>query len=208
MEWSRPTRAMYRRRVWRPGSRRRAGATARHSAGRCSPFAAISCWWPTRSSGRRSASRAGPRTSCRTRYCAPIGDSRNSAARPAPSGGTGCGRSWSAAWPITGGGTREPPGGGRAARSRSSRGSSRGPDLGIRRPAANSPGSSARERCLAAMDRLPDHYREVVIWHHRERLPFEEIGRRRGISAEATRKLWTRALGRLRQELGSEYGSP
>jgi RNA polymerase sigma-70 factor, ECF subfamily len=61
---------------------------------------------------------------------------------------------------------------------------------------------------LSAMDRLPEHYREVVIWHHRERLQFEEIGRRKGISAEAARKLWTRALGRLRQELGSENGSP
>jgi RNA polymerase sigma-70 factor (ECF subfamily) len=61
---------------------------------------------------------------------------------------------------------------------------------------------------LAAIDRLPAHYRDVVIWHHRERLPFEEIGRRRDISAEAARKLWTRALGHLRQELGSDYGSP
>src|SRR5262249_41540733 len=61
---------------------------------------------------------------------------------------------------------------------------------------------------MAAIDRLPDHYRDVVIWHHRERLPFEEIGRRHDISAEAARKLWTRALGRLRQELGSDYGSP
>jgi RNA polymerase sigma-70 factor, ECF subfamily len=60
---------------------------------------------------------------------------------------------------------------------------------------------------LAAVDRLPAHYRDVVIWHHRERLPFEEIGRRRGISAEAARKLWTRALGRLRRELGSDYVS-
>ncbi len=61
---------------------------------------------------------------------------------------------------------------------------------------------------LAAMDRLPEHYREAVTWHHRERLPFEEIGRRRGISAEAARKLWTRALCRLRQELDSDHGSP
>jgi RNA polymerase sigma-70 factor (ECF subfamily) len=65
-----------------------------------------------------------------------------------------------------------------------------------------------RERALlAAVDRLPEHYREVVVWHHRERLPFEEVGRRRGISAEAARKLWTRALGRLREELGSDHGS-
>jgi RNA polymerase sigma-70 factor, ECF subfamily len=64
-----------------------------------------------------------------------------------------------------------------------------------------------REQETALMDalaRLPEHYREVVIWHHREQLAFEEIGRRRGISAEAARKLWTRALGRLRKELGSD----
>ena len=61
---------------------------------------------------------------------------------------------------------------------------------------------------IAAVDQLPEHYREVVIGHHRDRLSFAEIGLHRGISAEAARKLWTRALGRLRQELGSEYESP
>jgi RNA polymerase sigma-70 factor (ECF subfamily) len=58
---------------------------------------------------------------------------------------------------------------------------------------------------MEALERLPEHYRQVVIWHHREGLPFEEIGRRRGISAEAARKLWTRALGCLRKELGPSY---
>jgi RNA polymerase sigma-70 factor, ECF subfamily len=52
------------------------------------------------------------------------------------------------------------------------------------------------------LQRLPDHYRQVVVWHHREQLSFEEIGQRCQISAEAARKLWTRALGRLRKELG------
>jgi RNA polymerase sigma-70 factor (ECF subfamily) len=61
---------------------------------------------------------------------------------------------------------------------------------------------------LAAIDRLPERHRAVVIGHHRDRESFEQIGRRLGISAEAARKLWTRALGRLRQELGSEHGSP
>jgi RNA polymerase sigma-70 factor (ECF subfamily) len=66
-----------------------------------------------------------------------------------------------------------------------------------------------REAALvAAVDRLPCQYREVVIFHHREELPFDEIGRRRGISAEAARKLWARALDRLRKELEREYGSP
>jgi DNA-directed RNA polymerase specialized sigma24 family protein len=45
----------------------------------------------------------------------------------------------------------------------------------------------------------------VVVWHHLEQLPFEEIGQRCQISAEAARKLWTRALGRLRKELGPSY---
>jgi RNA polymerase sigma-70 factor (ECF subfamily) len=60
---------------------------------------------------------------------------------------------------------------------------------------------------LEGLERLPDRYREVVIWHHRDRLSFGEIGRRLGISAEAARKLWTRALGRLRKELGPAHDS-
>ena len=54
---------------------------------------------------------------------------------------------------------------------------------------------------------MPDHYREIITWHHREQLSFEEIGRRHGISAEAARKRWTRALGRLRKELGPSHDS-
>jgi len=60
---------------------------------------------------------------------------------------------------------------------------------------------------IEVLERLPDHYREVVVWHHREQLSFEEIGERSGISAEAARKLWTRALGRLRKELGPAHDS-
>lgn len=60
-----------------------------------------------------------------------------------------------------------------------------------------------RARALdEAILRLPEHYREVVVWRHRERLAFGEIGRRRGISEEAARKLWKRALSHLRKELG------
>jgi RNA polymerase sigma-70 factor, ECF subfamily len=60
---------------------------------------------------------------------------------------------------------------------------------------------------VEGLNRIPDHYREVVTWHHREQLSFEEIGRRHGISAEAARKRWTRALGRLRKELGPSHDS-
>jgi RNA polymerase sigma-70 factor, ECF subfamily len=60
---------------------------------------------------------------------------------------------------------------------------------------------------IKGLERLPDHYRQVVTWHHRHQLSFEEIGRRCGISAEAARKLWKRALGRLRKELGPAHDS-
>jgi RNA polymerase sigma-70 factor, ECF subfamily len=58
---------------------------------------------------------------------------------------------------------------------------------------------------IEGLDRLPERYRAVVIWHQREGLSFEEIGRRCGSSAEAARKLWTRALVRLRKELGPDH---
>ncbi len=65
-----------------------------------------------------------------------------------------------------------------------------------------------REAALVeAVDRLPEQYRQVVVWHHREQLSFVEIGRRCEISAEAGRKLWKRALARLRKELGPAYDS-
>jgi RNA polymerase sigma-70 factor (ECF subfamily) len=52
-----------------------------------------------------------------------------------------------------------------------------------------------------ALGRLPDHYRQVVVWRHQEQAGFEEIGRRLGCSTEAARKVWNRAIHQLRQEL-------
>ncbi len=46
-----------------------------------------------------------------------------------------------------------------------------------------------KEALLEALSHLPDHYREVVIEHHQDKLPFEEIGRRRGITDEAAQAL-------------------
>jgi RNA polymerase sigma-70 factor (ECF subfamily) len=69
------------------------------------------------------------------------------------------------------------------------------------------PGSelAAREqvaRLLAAVDQLPEHYRDVVRLRHQEGLSFEEIGARTGRSAEAARKVWARAVQLLRERLG------
>jgi len=63
-----------------------------------------------------------------------------------------------------------------------------------------------RESALrAALERLPEHYRLVVMWHHEEQLTFEQIATRMGISDEAARKVWARALLRLKDALGAAH---
>src|SRR5262245_47369929 len=56
----------------------------------------------------------------------------------------------------------------------------------------------AIERGLA---RLPDDYRLIIIWHDRDGLSFDEIGRRLRRSPDAARRLWSRAIGRLQEVL-------
>ncbi len=60
---------------------------------------------------------------------------------------------------------------------------------------------------MEALERLPAHYRNVVIWHHREQRSFDEISQLTGNSPEAARKIWTRALICLRKELGPAHDS-
>jgi RNA polymerase sigma-70 factor (ECF subfamily) len=57
-----------------------------------------------------------------------------------------------------------------------------------------------------ALEQLPEQYRQVIVLHHRERLPFEEVGRRLGRSAEAARKLWARAVEKLQRNLETPDG--
>jgi RNA polymerase sigma-70 factor (ECF subfamily) len=58
---------------------------------------------------------------------------------------------------------------------------------------------------MAALGRIPEDYRRVVVWYQYDRLTFDEIGQRLGRSAEAVRKLWSRALLRLTEELGPAH---
>jgi RNA polymerase sigma-70 factor (ECF subfamily) len=61
------------------------------------------------------------------------------------------------------------------------------------------------ERALAltaAVQRLPDHYRQIILWRQMENLSFEEMAARLDRSVEAVRKLWWRAVKQLEQELG------
>jgi RNA polymerase sigma-70 factor, ECF subfamily len=52
---------------------------------------------------------------------------------------------------------------------------------------------------------LPEDYRRVLAWRYQEQKSFEEIGRLMDRSAEAVRKLWWRALGRLQAELEAPH---
>lgn len=57
------------------------------------------------------------------------------------------------------------------------------------------------EAVLRALDRVPEHYRQVILWRQWERLSFEEIGRRLDKNVDAARMVWWRAIERLRLEL-------
>ena len=52
----------------------------------------------------------------------------------------------------------------------------------------------------AALDRVPEDYREVIILRHLEGLSHEAVARRMGRQPGAVRMLWVRALSRLREE--------
>jgi RNA polymerase sigma-70 factor (ECF subfamily) len=64
-----------------------------------------------------------------------------------------------------------------------------------------------RERAAVLADllaQLPSHYREVIVLRDLEGLGFAEVGIRMGRSTAAVRKLWVRAIDRLRQLLERE----
>jgi RNA polymerase sigma-70 factor, ECF subfamily len=52
-----------------------------------------------------------------------------------------------------------------------------------------------------ALARLPDEYRSVILWRHRDKLSFAEIGERTNRSPDAARMYWKRAVKKLQEEL-------
>lgn len=58
------------------------------------------------------------------------------------------------------------------------------------------------ERLAVALDRLPEHYRNAVVWAYVDGLPHVEIGRRLGRSEDASKMLLMRAMVKLGEELG------
>jgi RNA polymerase sigma-70 factor (ECF subfamily) len=53
-----------------------------------------------------------------------------------------------------------------------------------------------------ALERLPTAYHDVLVLHHLQECDFPEVARRLGRSVEAVKKLWARALARLRRSVG------
>ncbi len=56
---------------------------------------------------------------------------------------------------------------------------------------------------VAALDRLPERLRQVIVWRHQEDCTFDEIGRQLDRSNVAARKLWLRAIEQLQQAMRS-----
>ena len=69
--------------------------------------------------------------------------------------------------------------------------------------------SKAEERDLLerAVERLPEAYRRVILLVNRDHRSFAEAGRELERSTEAARKLWSRAIVRLREEFGATHES-
>jgi RNA polymerase sigma-70 factor (ECF subfamily) len=76
-------------------------------------------------------------------------------------------------------------------------------DLGLVAPHSSPSQQAARHEqgwwLATALEQLPEDYRQVLVLRHLEECDFAEVARRMGRSVEAVKKLWARALARLRR---------
>jgi RNA polymerase sigma-70 factor, ECF subfamily len=75
----------------------------------------------------------------------------------------------------------------------------------LARDASPSQQAARREQAVLladALGRLPADYRETLILRHLEGLSFADVAARMGRTTDSVKKLWARALGRLRDMLG------
>jgi RNA polymerase sigma-70 factor (ECF subfamily) len=87
--------------------------------------------------------------------------------------------------------------------------SSRMLEHGLAAP-AESPSQEAARReqstLLAdALERLPAHYRDVLVLRHLEGLTFPEVARRMERTQDSVEKLWLRALSQLRKQIAEGH---
>jgi RNA polymerase sigma-70 factor (ECF subfamily) len=84
--------------------------------------------------------------------------------------------------------------------------SSMGPGLTVAAPQPTPSGEAVgQERAAAvraALDQLPEDYRQVLVLRYEQGRTFAEIGEMMGRSGNAIRKLWLRAVERVQQALG------
>jgi RNA polymerase sigma-70 factor, ECF subfamily len=78
----------------------------------------------------------------------------------------------------------------------------RGVPADIASPSKQAVARESTARLARALDRLPAHYRHVILLRHFDGLPFAEVAARMERSVESVEKLWVRALAQLRQVLG------
>ncbi len=56
----------------------------------------------------------------------------------------------------------------------------------------------------AALESLPDDYRQVIVLRHLEGLPFAEVARLMNRSVNSVEKLWVRSLAKLQTNMGEQ----
>jgi RNA polymerase sigma-70 factor (ECF subfamily) len=79
-------------------------------------------------------------------------------------------------------------------------GGSGGPAADVPTPSREAIEEEEARVLRAALDRLPDDYRRVLRLRFEEERSFEDIGRLLGLTPNAARKLWVRAVQRLQRE--------
>jgi RNA polymerase sigma-70 factor (ECF subfamily) len=62
-----------------------------------------------------------------------------------------------------------------------------------------------RSRLALALQRLPEHYREVILYRNHLELPWKDIGERIGKSEAAAKMLFQRALAQLREHFDDTW---
>jgi RNA polymerase sigma-70 factor (ECF subfamily) len=68
-------------------------------------------------------------------------------------------------------------------------------------PSSEAMAREQAEKIQRLLERLPPDYGRVIVLRNQERRSFEEIGQLMGRSADAARRLWSRAIERLQQDL-------
>jgi RNA polymerase sigma-70 factor (ECF subfamily) len=67
----------------------------------------------------------------------------------------------------------------------------------VETPSAQASARERDEKLENALRMLPEHYRQVIVWHSTDGLTFVQIAERLGSNAGAVRKLWGRAVESL-----------